>query len=393
MNVEEKLSQAKIRLLFKAPYLAVLTFYLETRKNNQMPIPTMRTDGRRIEFDEKFVESLTLDQVCTVLIHETLHAALQHIIRTGSRNDPLIGNIAKDYATNWIIKETDFAWVEGMPYDEKYHGKTFEEIYDELVKQQKSSQGSSADGKDAGQQTSDEASKADRGQTFDEHLEADVSESESQKLAEEWKMRLAASGRLKGDLPAGFERLVGELLHPKLSWRQLLNEYLHSILKTDYSWVPPNRRFLHSDIYLPRLNPEEQVEVAIGLDTSGSIDDEELKEFLSEIRGITQEFRNSILHIFPCDAEVYTHIEVVSTNGDVDWGKIQSQIKGGGGTDFRPVFNAVEKNDLDQRIQVLVYITDGHGDYPENPPNYPVIWIVKGDYPQEDIPFGKVIRL
>ena len=458
-EIKEKVSNARLKLLFKAQWLAILSYYLKMKPNPNMPIPTMRTDGVYIEYHPEFVRKNDIDAITTVIVHETLHCALQHIFR-GKNFNPLISNIASDYACNWIIKDSGFQLYEGMLYSRKYHGWTFEEIYRDLIEkfeqalskyrnnpQQQGgqadrpqttgapSEGDTEEG-EGGTSSSSEAPKLEPTSSvetdpddlidkiakgiahspFDEHVapgslkdgeeEGNTKEQKDgipsevekrrdieermKKLKQEWKARISGI-KQRGVLPAGMKRVIEDFLHPKLPWKTLLYQYVEKLLKADFSWCPPNRKHIYRGEYLPRMNPDEHIEIAVGLDTSGSVSYEELREFVSELRGIVQSFKTCKLHLFPCDAEVFDYIEVESFNGDVNWESIKERIGGGGGTDFNPVFREVEKRGLDTEIKALIYITDGMGAYPKEAPGYPVLWVIKGKYPREKIPFGDVV--
>ena len=435
-EIHEKVTKARLRLLFKSYWLAILSYYLKMKPNPDMPIPTMRTDSLVIEYHPEFVRQNDIEAITTVVVHETLHCALQHIFR-GKNRHPIISLYAADYATNWVLKDSGFPMYEGMLYSPKYHGWSFEEIYKDLMERfekimqegqtkerKKKPGGQESSGEGNEQQTTDEMQvpklkkssspevdpdellrKLRDGirEVFDEHMKPGSSELKKQKgqeealkkvkqLKQEWKTRICGL-KQRGDLPGSLVRIVEDFLHPKVPWKALLFQFIEKVVKMDYSWYPPNRKHLYRGAYLPRMNPDDYIEIAIGLDTSGSVSYEKLREFVSEVRGITQAFKNCKIHLFPNDAEVFDYIEIESFNGDVDWESIKKRIGGGGGTDFRPVFEEIENRGLDFKIKALIYITDGWGIYPREEPPYPVLWVIKGKYPRDKIPIGEVIYL
>ena len=135
----------------------------------------------------------------------------------------------------------------------------------------------------------------------------------------------------------------------------------------DFSWSRGNRRFISQGLYLPsRLSDNMMGEVVVVIDTSGSISAKELNEFGSEVKGIVDEVRPSKVRVIYCDSRI-AHIDEFGPNDD-----LQFAAHGGGGTDFRPPFDWLEKNNISPRA--LVYLTDGYGPFPEQEPDFPTLW-------------------
>ena len=186
-----------------------------------------------------------------------------------------------------------------------------------------------------------------------------------------------------GKLGGAMARMVDHLLQPRLPWRMLLARYMTAVARDDYSFMrPSNRR--EGDAILPSLR-STQAELTVTLDTSGSISDNEMQEFISEINAIKGQVR-ARLSVLACDAEI---------NQQCPWRfepweevKLPEHMAGGGGTDFRPPFEFVDKQD--HQPDLMVYFTDAEGEFPKNPPPYPVIWLVKGKNP---VPWGQRIQL
>jgi predicted metal-dependent peptidase len=178
----------------------------------------------------------------------------------------------------------------------------------------------------------------------------------------------AEATKNKGNLPGGIERWLKELRDSQVDWRQIFQNFIGTVMsKTEYNWYPCNRRFIADGFCLPSLYDKKIGQIVVAFDTSGSIGQRELNQFITELKTI-QRFVSEIICI-SCDAEVHT---VVSLS-DVDSVK-KFVPKGGGGTDFRPVFNYIQKKNINP--EVLIYITDGFGTYPERAPFYPVLWVL-----------------
>ena len=194
-------------------------------------------------------------------------------------------------------------------------------------------------------------------------------------------VQAAQSAKMRGMLPGCIEQMIASELEPKLDWRDVLRRFVTQT-REDYSWLPPNRRFIYQGLYLPSIHGEGIREIVLAIDTSGSISDEALKRFLTEIEGYMQDFPTSLLHVVQCDAQVHGH-EVMSAS-DLP---LSFKVKGRGGTAFRPVFDFVDENDI--RPVCLVYLTDLYGDNP-SPPDYPVLWVSTGG---DNPPFGELVKL
>ena len=209
---------------------------------------------------------------------------------------------------------------------------------------------------------------------------------EEDELSLQWEQRLAGaaqqalqSGKLEGEMA----RMVDHLLQPKLPWRMLLARYMSATAREDYSYTRPSTRRGDPAIYPSMRSNETNIVVAI--DTSGSIDQEEIQEFISEIDAIKSQVRASVT-LLTCDAKL---------NYGCPWRfeawdafQFDVEIRGGGGTSFRPVFEWVDEQD--RAPDLLIYFTDAEGLFPEVEPNYPVNWLVKG---KATVPFGVRIQL
>ncbi len=202
-----------------------------------------------------------------------------------------------------------------------------------------------------------------------------------------WRIALSQAmqqSQLAGDLPGCIQRLCSELLTPALPWSELLRRFLSDAARNDFSWVQPNRRYLHAGIYLPGLHNDELGQVAIAVDTSGSITQSELDTFSTELSAILEEF-DSLLHVYTCDAEVTESYGLTSADLPLEF-----TATGGGGTDFRPPFEKLEQESIAPHC--LIYFTDLQCNrYPEEP-DYPVLWVTPRDaFPLP--PFGETIVL
>jgi predicted metal-dependent peptidase len=213
-----------------------------------------------------------------------------------------------------------------------------------------------------------------------------LSSSEREALAVQWQQRLAGAaqqaaqaGKLGGELA----RMVDFLLQPQLPWRMLLARYMTTVARDDYSYSRPNSRRGDPAI-LPSLR-SAQINLVVALDVSGSVSGTEMTEFLSEVDALKGQMRARIT-LLACDAKLAP---------DAPWCfepweafALPRSFKGGGGTNFNPVFEWVSAQDM--QPDLLVYFTDAQGRFPDLAPAYPVIWLVKGKTP---VPWGQRVQL
>jgi len=177
-------------------------------------------------------------------------------------------------------------------------------------------------------------------------------------------------------------RLVDHLLQPQLPWRMLLARYMSAIARDDYNYTRPSRR--EGAAILPSLR-SSQVNVVVAIDTSGSVSASEIKEFMAEVDALKGQVKARIT-LYACD-------RVLDKDGPWEyeaWDTFEAtkQLHGGGGTDFRPVFDRLECEA--GQADLLVYFTDAEGIFPEYEPVLPVIWLVKG---KARVPWGQRIQL
>ena len=364
MSPEDRIRKSRIRMIMDFPFFGYLSNFLKLVETAK--IKTGATDGKHYFFNPEFVSSLSDKELNFLTAHETLHPALGHMWRGQGKNQKVF-NMAADYVINGMIKDADphentFKMIKGGLYDKRFAGMSTEEVYDILFQE-----GEDGEGKEP----------------IDDHDVWEDADSESGGNTEaDWNGRVVQSAQNaqgKGSVPALFKRLLENLTAPQKNWRQLLAEFVEQEV-TDYGFSPPDRRFSDSDIILPDFSEtEENVKnLVFAVDTSGSITQEHFTVFLSEVVGCMAQFSGNVKgKLIYCDAQI-------AQNGVYDLEDAHKSMPvGGGGTDFRPVFDWVDEN-LENCVGV-VYLTDGEGYYPDKPPHYPVLWVLTQKY---SVPFG-----
>ena len=186
-----------------------------------------------------------------------------------------------------------------------------------------------------------------------------------------------------GNIPLGVRRMIQNITEPKMNWREMLRMQLQSIIKSDYTFSRMNRKGWHMDARLPGMRNTEAIDIAVGIDMSGSILTEQGKDFLSEIQGIMESFDSYRIHVFCFDTNVYNPVDFLSENLD---SISDYELKGGGGTDFNAIFRYLKDEGIEPKR--LVVFTDGYPYGSWGDANYcDTLWIIHGDK-NPDPPFG-----
>jgi len=368
----------------QSPFFAHLTMNLLLKEAST---PTMGTDGNYLYYNPKWVVTLTEEELRAIICHEAMHPALLHPWRCGTRDQEKF-NFATDYVINGILDHNGFTLPEGVLLDHQYDGMTAEEVYAQLPDPPKIEISISISGLGKGQGEGGTIDNHDFWSNAGSKTDGDSKDGQGETLPNNeqiWKDRLAQAAiaaKLQGNLPSDIEGLVDATVEPKLPWRELLRNYIQDTTKTDYRMMPPSKRYLHIPLYMPSMKGEF-LEIAVAVDTSGSISQPELEAFVSEMQNIADQFENYRVHVYACDAAIHGYTIVEEQD---DWPK---SYGGRGGTDFRPVFKDIEEKGLD--ISVLVYLTDSYGSFPDAAPSYPVLWVI--NQPNREVPFGEQVFL
>ncbi|HEV2283457.1 MAG TPA: VWA-like domain-containing protein [bacterium] len=395
-SVDEIIRIKKATLLAKYPFFGVLISYLKSEGHpaawfeERGLFPTMATDGVRLlcahEFVRKLQQDPLRDLVMGVLAHEVLHACLGHIWRRQHR-EPLLWNIAVDMVDNFILTQNQIDLPDDcVTIPSGWEKLSEEEIYERLRKNvnQTLVQAAAQSSLGAGDVLPPPMPGSGSGQ--DGLNGKDGVSGTGDPLAKTWKDRLIRAAQVaksQGRLPAGISEIVDDLLRPQQDWRTLLALFVQPHAH-DYDWLRPDRRLLGAyGLYLPTLFGEKIEDLVVAIDTSGSISRDELRTFLSELRGILQAYPHMHVYLVTCDAQVYAFQELTGQD------PVPTEIQGRGGTDFRPVFDEIETRGL--LPSAAVFLTDGMRDYPDEAPPYPVLWVLTPTH--QEPPFGTVTVL
>ena len=346
----DKIIVARVGLLLRHPFFGNLATRLQIKEASDW-LPTAATDGRNIFFNREFFTPLTVKQVEFVIAHEILHAVFDHMGRCEGR-DRKVFNIACDYAVNGQIVR-DRIGDHQIPdikifHDPKYYGMGAEQIYDELYDKY------------------DDEELAALGQLLDEHLDPEnggkdgqprYSKEELKQIRDEMREAVmqAAQAAGAGNVPASVARMIKELTEPKMNWREILRQQIQSTIKNDYTFMRPNRKGWHMNAILPGTNYDETIDICVGIDMSGSIGDEQAMDFMSEIKGIMEEYKDFKIKIWCFDTSVYNEADYDGYTMDtfMDYEPI-----GGGGTDFDANWNYMKEHGIQPKKFIM--FTDGY---------------------------------
>jgi predicted metal-dependent peptidase len=429
VNAEVKLTRARVQLLLSQPFFATLCLRLNLVSAG---IPTMATNGRAIYYNPEFVESLTPEELQGVLAHEVLHCALAHHCRRGSR-DARLWNEAADFAVNPIVLKNGLTLPADALIKPEYEGLSAEEIYARLLEDTAigsksngqpgtagasnpplaaqpgpgaANAGSEASPNSTSQELSQNATTKGTSQSgvcddattnlrpggFGEVVDAindqgePASEADKSRQAHEWSIAAEQAMRTAkacGHEVANMERPLREARESRQDWRAILRYFIAATVPSDYRWCPPNRRYIASGLYLPSVHREGVGTIVIGVDTSGSVGEEQLNQFAAEISAICDQAQPERIHVVYCDEEVNSFQEFGPSE------PIRLEPVGGGGTNFRPVFQWVEEQNI--LPACLIYLTDLEcHKYPDSSPNYPVLWVPES---RRIVPFGETLRM
>lgn len=427
-TARQRMTETAAGLLSYVPFFA--TLFYDRMKVVWVPkdhwIPTMATDGLNVIINEEWWSRHDIHERIFVLCHEILHGAYDDCGRglfyygQGTiRGLPYIkdlANQAMDYRINATLVD---AKVGRMPkegcYDVKIAkgGETFEEVYEKLYKEaekqgriKKMQQPGKGKGKGDGAGKGEGKDPGEGGQgggegqgdgratgQIDVHLDPQAQQSPAERAQRkaEWDQALnaaKAAAKAVGNMPGALEALVDDLLDVQIKWTEVLQKFMRRHTKgighRTYKTLNKRKLAFAPQLVLPGRSGFGAENVVCVFDTSGSMGEQEFKQVISEAANILVDVRPRTLWVIQGDAEV----------GDVkrlpEGAGVRELMyrKGFGGTDFRPPFKRVEE--LGIKPEVLVYFTDLYGPFPDEPPNYPVIWCAVNE---QKAPWGETIHV
>lgn len=395
-----EISKTRTFLVARHPFFGHLAMQLRPRAprdGENVSTAGVAQDGTFV-VNEAFYAGLTPKQRAGLVAHEVLHPGLFFFDRKGNR-DHMGFNVCHDLAINPIVEEMSGGELELPPgglLDPKFSKMAAEENYEYALRGDPGTPGiTKINTKGGGQIILDMNGDADGHNVPDGYGDcrndlADTKEgqkaakgevSAQRRLEGEWKMHLAGAAqqhamRGQGKLPAGLQRLIEEILHPKLDWTELTRRFIGEYGKPDdYGFARPHRWSQMVGIYLPSICQGGHADVTLVIDSSGSMSAKRIERVVTEVHGICEEYECE-LRVLVCDAEIHTDMTIAEVM------ELLPNIKGGGGSDFRPVFERLEE---EQYNGAVIAFTDGMISVPEVQPPLlrGTLWITEGT---EDAP-------
>lgn len=379
-STKDRLTKARVKMLLKHPFWGNLATRLKLVENSDW-LTTAATDGRHFYYCEKFIDSLDDDELVFLFGHEVGHIVYDHMGRRGDR-DPQIWNMAGDYLINdMLITNNVGKKITKVPilWDPKFRDMTAEEVYDDLMKNAVKVQMTL----DMHMDGSGEEGEGSDGKSKSSGIKIDAET--AKKMRDEMKEAILQSAQAAGagNVPAGIKRLINQFTAPKMRWQDLLRIQLESSLKNNYSFMRPSRKAWHTGAVLPGMLPAEHLDVCIAIDTSGSITEDMVRDFLSEVQGMMEMYTTYSILVFTFDTEVYNPV-TFTEDGFEDLADYD--VQGGGGTDFDVCYQYMKDNDINPKQFVM--FTDGYPFGSWGDPDYcDSLFVVHGNETIE-APFG-----
>ncbi len=343
---EEQMEAAKFSLIldYESVFICTVLFNLTIEENSD--IPTARTNGKCIQFNPVYFNSLTLAKRIFLIAHEVWHVCFNHMGRLEDR-DPEKFNDACDYVINLMLVNSNYQMPTGGLLDPSFVDMSAEEVYDLLPDNPSNP---NAMGNDI-TYTPDNAKDELTEQLIDIICRA-TTQAQLQNEA--------------GSIPDSITRMVKEILYPELPYGVLLDKYFNDRAHEDYSWSKRNRRF--PDVYLPSLYSERMGTLAVYIDASCSVSNDQFTEYISLLIATKEKYNPRKMIIVDFDTEIKEVRELHDSDSARDL-----VFVGGGGTQIRPTMEHIQANDA----EVNIIITDGyfHSAIPDNF-NKEVIWLI-----------------
>ena len=404
----KKWSDTRVALLWYCPAFAHIFYSMLNTQGSEYiakfttdpAVPTAATDGSCLILNPESFFEYDLEERLFIVAHEIMHCILNHLViadtfrRRGAVSYPdgkdipydhELMNIALDLVINDILVESKVGKYNPKWYHDPATGNQTEagtDVYRKIYKQGKGGGGGNCRNGQGG---------------FDTHLQPGTTAGQDPQTAAAnrnnaaWQTAVAQAkhaAKVQGKLPAGLERLLDEVMDPKVDWREHIEAvFARKVGSSMNDFRTLDRRLIVRDIIAPGRSGHAADTVVVAADTSGSIGETELNAFFAEVSGILEDLRPRQLFLVWCDA-VVQRVDECDDPGDLNTLRFKG-APGGGGTSFIPVFEWMAENQIEP--DALVYLTDGRGSFPKNHPSYPVIWGSISDDVQ--YPFGEVVHI
>lgn len=409
---EQAMVHAKVAFMKdpKAMFLYTVCFHLQFKWDER--VPTACVDGYTMTINPVFWMKLTHEMRVSLLAHETGHVIREHMARRGNRDKKLY-NYAGDYVINQELKESGYAaikwtlddgrdttWLQ----DDRFAGMSTERVYDILFAEQPpppppssggggglpspSGDGTSGDGDGSGSQpdAGDGDPNAHWVDIAEPSTDGDGKPVSAAEVAEHIKEIIISAATAAvmngqpGSIPGDVQMYLDSLLKPKLPMATYLRRFFTALQKNDYTWQRPNRRYM--PIYLPSMRSEALCEIAFAYDMSCSVQDEDIRRYVSEMVGVMRNLKPTKLTLILFDTEIRS-VNVIKSVQDL----MNVKLIGRGGTNISPLMEWTIKN----KPAALCVFTDGEFHIHPEKPSSPILWMIHNKRRKFECPYGTII--
>jgi len=395
LTAEQRIERVHVALMRHKKFCLFSGLFMVGKVSVDDKIPTARTDGVNVEYGREFVDRLNDKQLGFLILHEAMHKAYRHLTTWEKlyKKDKALANQACDFVINLQIQDYDAEglYVE-MPTDEegkvmglidpRFRGMDAGQVF-AILEKEKREGGGGRGGKDGDGNPDDANNPAGRGDvpSLDEHDwdgANGMDDKEIEGIGKEIDNALRQGALLAAKMNGNVSREIQELLTPKVDWREVMRDFIKTVAqgKDDSTWRRYNKRLIGSDVYMPTNISRRLHSVALGVDTSGSIDGEILGQFLGEVKAICEEVAPEKVELLYWDSHVAGH--ETYEDGAVQGLTDSTKPRGGGGT--TPACVPLYMKDKDIKPDCVVMLTDGvfyhdeEGDW--DGVSAPVLWCV-----------------
>jgi len=407
MPAEKRIELVHVSLM-RAPEFALFAGLFMVGKTTVEDLPiTAATNGRDARYGRGFVDTLTDKELAFLIMHENMHKCYRHLTtwRSLYERDRRVANQACDYVINIQLLDMDpDGKLLHMPKDKntgaaiglvdaRFRGMDTRQVFDILMQEKQDGGGGGGDGEGDGEQSDGES---DSSGGLDQHDWEDavngMSKEEQEQLGRDIDQALRQGGIYAGKVGGNMPREIGELLKPKVNWREVLRRFVRTSLKDrdSVSWRRAHKNYLWQDVILPSIMGKRVKSLVIAMDTSGSIQGPILTEFLSEMNAIVRDIGADRIDVLYWDTEVAGHETYKGTNKDIVH---RTNPRGGGGTDPDCVVDFMHEHEL--KPDALIMLTDGY--MHSNKPKWaaikaPTLWCVIGNDSYQ-VPNGQKLNI
>ena len=374
---EERFVKSRVKLLKSSPFFGTILLHTEYKIDES--IETAATDGTTLLLNEEWMCNQTEEHFSGVLLHEVLHMALDHVERTNDLDDMMTANIAADIVVNGIIKDNAISLPKEAIYDDDLKHLSVREIYSILKQKQKEDENYLQDKYGDGEVNECLQKSSEQKGTSQREANSEKWKNIINKAKTISKMKQAG---LKG---SGLARVFKELLEPTINWKDALYKYITQS-RADFEGY--DRRFVHDGLYIDDVGGNK-VHVAAFVDTSGSVDEELLQNFLSELFFAINSTRGTTGYLYYFDTELYPQGNIEDLDG------VPKPV-GLGGTSFVPIMKELNKisSENSHTSTVGIIYTDGFAPMTWEEPETPLLWCISpGGVKEENIKYGDVVRI